>query len=62
MAEGTFTPEIFEQSKKVEEDCQKLQALLDDNIQNSTFMLVTEDDELILFKNEKRKREKNCHP
>jgi hypothetical protein len=38
MSEGTFTPEIFEQSKKVEKECQKLQALLDDNIPETTFM------------------------
>jgi hypothetical protein len=33
MAELSFTPEIFEQTDLVQEECRKLQALLDDNVQ-----------------------------
>jgi hypothetical protein len=37
MSEGSFTQEIFKQSQKVEQDCQKLQALLDDKLPRVTF-------------------------
>jgi hypothetical protein len=38
MSEVTFTLEIFEQSKKDEEECHKYQALLDDKILETSFI------------------------
>jgi hypothetical protein len=58
MSEGTFTQEIFKQSQKVEQECQKLQALLNDKVPNATFKWCPENYEIILFKTQKRKRER----
>jgi hypothetical protein len=58
MSEGTFTQEIFKQSQKVEEECQKLQALLTDKIPNTTFKCCPDNDEILLYKTQKRKRER----
>jgi hypothetical protein len=51
MAEGTFTQEIFEQSKKLEKECQKLQALLDEQMPNTSFIFAREDDKIIILSN-----------
>jgi hypothetical protein len=58
MSEGSFTKELLNQSMKVERECQKLQALLNDKIPNVTFKWSPEDDEILLFKTEKRKRQR----
>jgi hypothetical protein len=43
---------------KAERECQKLQALLNNKIPSSTFKWCSEKDEILLFKIEKRKRER----
>jgi hypothetical protein len=51
----SFTQEIFKQSQKVEQECQKLQALLDDKLPRVTFKWNKNKDEILLFK---RKRQR----
>jgi helix-turn-helix protein len=63
MCELYFTKEIYEQKNKVQEECRKLQVLLDKNIPKTSFIWTPDDDEVImlpdLFKKEKRIREQN---
>jgi hypothetical protein len=54
MSEGSFTQDIFKQSQKV----QKLQALLHDKLLNVTFKWCPDKDEILLYKTQKRKRER----
>jgi hypothetical protein len=55
MSEASFTTELINQGMKAERDYQKLQALLDDKIPNSTFKWSQDKNEILLFK---RKRER----
>jgi hypothetical protein len=61
MAEIKFTPEIFEQTDLVQEECRKLQALLDGNVPDTTFIWCLDEDKVSmipdLFRKEKRIRE-----
>jgi hypothetical protein len=51
MSDSNFTPEIFEQKEVAERECQKLQALLDEQMPNCSFIFAPEDDELIILSN-----------
>jgi hypothetical protein len=52
------TKELLNQSMKTERECQKLQALLHDKLPNVAFKWSPENDELLLFKTEKKKRQR----
>jgi hypothetical protein len=56
MSEESFTTELVNQGMKAERECQKLQALLNNKIPNSTFKWCREKDEILLYK---RKRERH---
>jgi hypothetical protein len=45
----------------VDEECQKLQALLNDKVPNATFKWCPDDDKILFFKTQKRKRERVIH-
>jgi hypothetical protein len=51
MSGSNFTPEIFEQKEITEKECQKLQALLDEQMPNTSFIFAPEDDEIIILDN-----------
>jgi hypothetical protein len=51
MSEINFTPEIFEQEEKTENECQKLQALLDEEMPNTSFIFALVDNEVIILSN-----------
>jgi hypothetical protein len=58
MAEIKFTPEIFEQTDLVQTECNKLQALLDDNLPDTTFVWCAEEDKVNMIpSSSKGKRE-----
>jgi hypothetical protein len=61
MSEVTFTPEIFEQKDKVLEECLKLQALIDEEMLNTTFIWCSDECEVNIipdvFRKQKRTRE-----
>jgi hypothetical protein len=61
MSEIKFTAEIFEQIDLVQEECRTLQALLDDNVPDTTFIWCPDEDKVNiipdLFRKEKRTRE-----
>jgi hypothetical protein len=63
MSEVTFPPEIFEQKNKVQEECRKLQALLDDKVLDTTFILCSDELDINIipdvFRKEKSIREEN---
>jgi hypothetical protein len=61
MSESHFTPEIFEQKDVAEKECQKLQALLDQQMPNHSFVFAPEDNEIIIINllyHEKLKRQR----
>jgi hypothetical protein len=49
MAELNFTPEIFEQTNKVQEECRKLQALLDDKVPDISFIWILDEEIVIML-------------
>jgi hypothetical protein len=51
MSDSNFTPEIFEQKEIAERECQKLQALLDEQMTNMSFIFAVENDEIVILSN-----------
>jgi hypothetical protein len=62
MSEIKFTPKIFEQTDLVQEECRKLQALLNDKVPDTSFIWALDDMVIMLsdlFRKRKRTRKKN---
>jgi hypothetical protein len=51
MSDEHFTPEIFEQKEVAEKECQKLQALLNKQMPDHSFIFAPEDNEIIILDN-----------
>jgi hypothetical protein len=61
MSEASFTTELINQGMKAERECQKLQALLNQQMPDHSFIFAPEDDEIIILDNlyhEKLKRQR----